>query len=173
MLPHIYLSFLLSVLTIPFAMSLKPRDAIHPAEIERYDSFMSGIADSQYLHMYTEDNEIKLDVYEHPSNELVQQGSFSPSENATEYFLQESNRDELAFSTEDLDTVHHSTVERRDSFAGCSATNSELDRMTKALESRRSRCYQFCGSIAHCHGNNGCPHCYYVGGACWWQKRCR
>lgn len=130
---------------------------------------MSTLTDSQFLHLYLENNEVKLDVYEYPSNVIVSRNAFAPSENAHTYFEQESKRAEEASLLEEPlnDTVDHSELEKRESFKKCPTANTELDSLKND-----ARCYQFCGSIAHCTDRH-CPHCYYVGGACRWQKWCR
>jgi hypothetical protein len=68
---------------------LSPRDAIHVDDIERYDAFMKTLAGNQYLHTYPKNQVIKLDVYEHPSDELVLSGEFKLSAKADAYWEQE------------------------------------------------------------------------------------
>ncbi|KAM0344732.1 hypothetical protein ACHAPU_007104 [Fusarium lateritium] len=73
-------------------MALSPRDAIAVNDIERYDSFMAEVADSQFLDMYLENAAVKIDVYEYPSNTLVQSAQFEASPKANSYFDQQKAR---------------------------------------------------------------------------------
>ncbi|KAF4953777.1 hypothetical protein FGADI_5770 [Fusarium gaditjirri] len=68
---------------------LSPRDAVHVEDQERYDAFMKTMAGNQYLHFYPENQAIKLDVYEYPSDKLVKSGEFKPSAKADDYWEQE------------------------------------------------------------------------------------
>ncbi|KAJ5997421.1 hypothetical protein N7522_009081 [Penicillium canescens] len=138
------------------ALALSPRSAIHEDELDRYDAFLSSIQDSHFMDMYLENSRVKIDVYEHPSNELALSEHFTPSDTANQYFDQEEQRAQevLQPATASDDMVHDSTD-------------------ASVLEKRVSRCYQFCGTIANCRGNNGCPHCYAVRQGCLWQKWCR
>ena len=155
------------------AMALSPRSAIHEDELDRYDAFLSNLQDTQFMDMYLENSRVKIDVYEHPSNDLALSESFTPSDTAGQYFDQESQRAQEALqpATASPDTVHDSTLEKRLDI--CPRTDSLLNRDATVFEKRVSRCYQFCGTIANCRGNNGCPHCYAVRQGCLWQKWCR
>lgn len=155
------------------AMALSPRSAIHEDELDRYDAFLETLQDTHFMDMYLENDRVKIDVYEDPSNNLALSQSFTPSDTATQYFDQENQRAEEALqpATPSNDTVHGSTVENE--LAACPRGDSLLTRDASILEKRVSRCYQFCGTIANCRGNNGCPHCYAVRQGCLWQKWCR
>ncbi|KAJ5769351.1 hypothetical protein N7520_003910 [Penicillium odoratum] len=125
------------------------------------------------MDMYLKDSQVKIDVYEHPSNDLALSQSFTPSDTASQYFAQENDR-----AQEVLQTVPASETDNTDaSMPGkrerCPPSNSLLMRDATAFDKRVSRCYQFCGTIANCRGNNGCPHCYAVRQGCLWQKWCR
>lgn len=154
------------------AMALSPRSAIHEDELDRYDAFLSNLQDTHFMDMYLENSQVKIDVYDHPSNDLALSESFKPSDTANQYFDQEEQRAQEALqpATSSNDTVPDSTVEKR---AGCSRADTLLNRDATVFEKRVSRCYQFCGTIANCRGNNGCPHCYAVRQGCLWQKWCR
>lgn len=155
------------------AMALSPQSAIHEDELDRYNTFLSNLQDTHFMDMYLKGDQIKIDVYEHPSNNLTLSESFKPSDTASQYFDQESRRAEEALqsATTSDDTVHDSALEKR--LLGCPPADSVLNRDARVLEKRVSRCYQFCGTIANCRGNNGCPHCYAVRQGCLWQKWCR
>lgn len=156
------------------AMSLSPRSAIHEDELDRYDSFLSALEDTHFMDMYLENGEVKIDVYEHPSNDLALSETFTPSDTASQYFAQENERAQevLQPATESNETFDDSAVDKRSS-AACPRDNTLLTRDATVLDKRVSRCYQFCGTIANCRGNNGCPHCYAVRQGCLWQKWCR
>ncbi|KAM0261580.1 hypothetical protein ACHAPA_009750 [Fusarium lateritium] len=143
-------------------MALSPRDAIHTDDIERYDEFMNGLSESHFLDMHLENLAVKIDVYAHPSNDHVNTVEFKPSANANQFFEQENDRAAEVFGEE-----HDGKLEGR----ACKRDENVAER--SVVEKRVSRCYQFCGSIANCRGNNGCPHCYAVRQGCLWQKWCR
>ncbi|EED22375.1 conserved hypothetical protein [Talaromyces stipitatus ATCC 10500] len=107
MLPQTLLSILLTTVlsTTTIAMSLAPRDTIHASDMDRYNAVMSTVKGSQFLHLYLKDNQVKLDIYEDPSNALVSQNSFAPSENAPKYFEQEEKREE-ALQNEEAEAVN-------------------------------------------------------------------
>ncbi|KAJ5166662.1 uncharacterized protein N7482_005443 [Penicillium canariense] len=173
MLSRLYTLFLVTFLAT-FIMALSPRDAIHLDELDRYDTFLSSLTDSQFLDMYLEDNQVKIDVYHHPSNEIARSESFTPSSSATQYFAQESTRaNELETRSASEDTKDDAGIQSRDAGRGCVSSGTAIEGDIDGLEQRLSRCYQFCGSIANCRGNNGCPHCYAVRQGCLWQKWCR
>lgn len=155
------------------AKALSPRSAIHEDDLDRYDAFMSNLHDSQFLDMYLENSQVKIDVYVHPSNELTLSEHFAPSDVAHQYFAQEAQRAQevLQSASAPEESVHESEAERK--AKTCPRTNTVLEREASALDTRRSRCFQFCGSIRHCHRNTGCPHCYAVRQGCLWQKWCR
>jgi hypothetical protein len=156
------------------ALALSPRTAIHEDELDRYDAFLSNLQDTHFMDMYLENSRVKIDVYEHPSNSLALSEHFTPSDTANHYFEQEGQRAQEALQPETSanDTVQDLTLEKRAADA-CPRTNSLLNRDASVLDKRVSRCYQFCGTIANCRGNNGCPHCYAVRQGCLWQKWCR
>ena len=74
------------------AMGLSPQSAIHETELDRYNTFLSNLQDTQFMDMYLEGDRIKIDVYEYPSNEIALSESFTPSDVASQYFDQESKR---------------------------------------------------------------------------------
>lgn len=158
--------FKIAILFAVGIMALSPRDAIHADDLEHYNEFMGSLSDSQFLDMYLENHQVKIDVYEHPSNHLTRSVHFKPSPNADKYFRQEKEQ-----ANQILGEPEHSGVEardrcKRDEYVG----RSEAPNL---FEKRVSRCYQFCGTIRNCRGNNGCPHCYAVRMGCLWQKWCR
>ncbi|KAJ5259542.1 hypothetical protein N7478_012523 [Penicillium angulare] len=160
-------------------MLLKPHNAIHHEDMERYENFMSQVKDHHYLDMYFKDDKIHVDIFEYPADTIVASGLFEPSSDSHAYFEQQENFaremgiydsakpdvDEPQASQEGASTTGDAHgLERR---AGCSSSlNVEFD----PLSERASRCRQFCGIGANCVRN--CPRCYYVGGACRWQKWC-
>ncbi|KAJ6079042.1 hypothetical protein N7467_008795 [Penicillium canescens] len=73
-------------------LALSPRSAIHEDELDRYDAFLSSLQDSHFMDMYLENSRVKIDVYEHPSNELALSEHFTPSDTANQYFDQEGQR---------------------------------------------------------------------------------
>lgn len=148
------------------AMALAPRDAIHTDDLTRYDEFMGELADSHFLDMYLVNNTVQIDVYEHPSNTLSHSATFTPGENAVQYFGQEALQ-----ANEILETP--STTENGKRANTCVRKRAEETDTPDLIDKRRSRCYQYCGSIRNCRGNNGCPHCYAVRMGCLWQKWCR
>ncbi|KAF5557128.1 hypothetical protein FNAPI_5550 [Fusarium napiforme] len=76
------------------AMALIPaRDAIHADDLERYDEVMKTLAGNQILNFYLEDQVVKLDIHEYPTEEIVKSAVFKPSLDANAYFKQ---KDELA-----------------------------------------------------------------------------
>ncbi|KAJ5908775.1 hypothetical protein N7495_001457 [Penicillium taxi] len=166
-LRFLILAFFWATLT----MALKARDAIHLDDLDNYDVFLSNLTDSQFLDMYLEDSHVKIDVYENPTNEIAITASFTPSHNATEYFRQTSALADEKFPLAETssDSASGSVVKR----AGCSSLDSVQERDIAGIENQNSRCYQFCGTIANCRNNNGCPHCYAVRQGCLWQKWCR
>ncbi|RTE68019.1 hypothetical protein BHE90_017604 [Fusarium euwallaceae] len=84
-------SFILSfaIFTIGAMALLVARDAIHIDDLERYDEFMKTISGNGILNLYPENQVIKLDIHEHPSNEIVRSADFKPSPQADAYFKQE------------------------------------------------------------------------------------
>ncbi|KAJ5088822.1 hypothetical protein N7456_012438 [Penicillium angulare] len=171
------LTFFITFTTLAIAMVLKPHDAIHLDEMERYENFMAQVQDHHYLDMYFKDDKIQVDIFEYPVDTLVASGLFEPSSDAHAYFEQQENfaremgiwdaakPEDVGSDQEGASTTGETHVlERR---AGCSrSVNIEFN----ALSEGASRCRQFCGLGAHCIRN--CPRCYYVGGACRWQKWC-
>lgn len=149
-----------------FVMALSPRSAIHANDLERYDAFMADVQSSQYLHMFPENGQVRVDVYEDPSDVLAASGLFGSSEHAEEYFERAAqhavellSRDESASSSALL----------------CSTSISPAPTpVLGGLEARLSRCWQFCGRVADCGGPFvQCPNCYYVGGRCRYQRSCQ
>ncbi|KAJ5929999.1 hypothetical protein N7466_005492 [Penicillium verhagenii] len=155
------------------AMALSPRSAIHEDDLDRYDDFLSLLQDTHFMDMYLENDQVKIDVYDHPSNDLALSQSFTPSDTASQYFEQENQRAQevLQPAAALRDTTDGSTMENK--LEVCPRGGTLLTRDATALDKRVSRCYQFCGTIANCRGNNGCPHCYAVRQGCLWQKWCR
>ncbi|PNY27283.1 Uncharacterized protein TCAP_02792 [Tolypocladium capitatum] len=146
-------------------MALSPRDAIHTDDLDRYDTFMSTVRDSQFLDMHMHNGTVKIDVYEHPSNALASSDTFTPSAGAASFFEQEAIRAESA-----PEPPTDSNLDEE--YKACTEHFGETPVLGQ-LQTRVSRCYQFCGTIANCRGNNGCPHCYAVRQGCLWQKWCR
>jgi hypothetical protein len=148
------------------AMALSPRDAIHVDDLERYEEFMDSVSGSQFLDMYMENAAVKIDIYEYPSNDRVQSVHFKPSSKADQYFHQEKEQADALEATENEGLTERAAICKRDE-------HTEMFESLSTLEKRRSRCYQFCGSIHHCSRGTGCPHCYAVRMGCLWQKWCR
>ncbi|EFX01509.1 polyketide synthase [Grosmannia clavigera kw1407] len=75
-------------------MTLSPRDAIQIDELDRYDTFMATLGDTQFLDMYlTEANVVQIDVYEISATESpAHSATFVPSEYASQYFDQQAQR---------------------------------------------------------------------------------
>lgn len=69
-------------------LPLKPRDTINSSDLDRYDSFMFRLGDTQFVDMFPENGLIRVNVYEYPSNEIASSGSFAASEVAPRYFEQ-------------------------------------------------------------------------------------
>ncbi|QPC76096.1 hypothetical protein HYE68_006848 [Fusarium pseudograminearum] len=82
-------------------MALSPQDAIHADDLERYQEFMNTVSDSQFLDMYMESADVKIDIYEYPSNDHVQSAYFKPSPKADQYFQQEKEQADALQATED------------------------------------------------------------------------
>ncbi|CAF3478601.1 unnamed protein product [Fusarium graminearum] len=82
-------------------MALSPQDAIHADDLERYQEFMNTVSDSQFLDMYMESADVKIDIYEYPSNDLVQSAYFKPSPKADQYFQQEKEQADALQAIED------------------------------------------------------------------------
>ncbi|KAF5684768.1 hypothetical protein FDENT_6571 [Fusarium denticulatum] len=69
---------------------LVPRDAIHADDLERYDEVMKTLAGNQILNFYPENQVIKLDIHEYPTEQIVKSEVFKPSRDADAYFKQEA-----------------------------------------------------------------------------------
>ncbi|RGP63754.1 hypothetical protein FSPOR_8361 [Fusarium sporotrichioides] len=122
------------------AMTLSPRDAIAISDIERYDSFMAEVADSQFLDMYFDNTGVKIDVYEYPSNALVRSAHFEPSPKADYYFKQQkAHADEILGDQAEEGMTEREIICKRDEYM-------EESNSLSTLEKRRSRCRQFCGN---------------------------
>ncbi|SPJ71926.1 uncharacterized protein FTOL_01654 [Fusarium torulosum] len=147
-------------------MALSPQDAIHVDDLERYEEFMNAVSGSQFLDMYMENAAVKIDIYEYPSNDRVQSAHFKPSSKADQYFQQEKEQADALEATENEGLTERAAICRRDE-------HTEVFERLSTLEKRRSRCYQFCGTVHHCTRGTGCPHCYAVRMGCLWQKWCR
>ncbi|KND89056.1 hypothetical protein TOPH_06263 [Tolypocladium ophioglossoides CBS 100239] len=160
--------FVVATLWAAYVMALSPRDAIHTEDLDRYDTFMAKLTDTQFLDMQLQNGAVKIDVYQHPSNDLAGSEKFTPSASATKYFEQEVLRAEEAPAPPNDSKLHEEYNSCLAAAYGAAETH-----VPGQAEKRRSNCYQFCGSIAHCRGNNGCPHCYAVRQGCLWQKWCR
>lgn len=173
MLLYSFLS-LLAIFITTIAMSLeelKARDAIHLDDMDRYEAFMESALDEHFLSMYLEDNHVKVEIYHHPSNDLVRAEQFTPSANATQYFEQQERFANEHFPLEESHEEGNTTepgIEARDT-QKCSVNNL-------ALESRAGpRCKQFCGYSSDCiRGRSACHRCYTVrpGHRCTHQKWC-
>ncbi|KAF5660145.1 hypothetical protein FHETE_9118 [Fusarium heterosporum] len=121
-------------------MSLSPRDTIAVNDIERYNNFMAEVADSQFLDMYLENAAVKIDVYEYPSNTLVQSVQFEASPKANSYFdQQKAQADEILGEQVGEGIAEREIICKRDDDV------EELE--LSMFEKRRSRCRQFCGNI--------------------------
>lgn len=103
------LSFIINiaVFSIGTMALLVARDAIHVDDLDRYDEVMKTVADNHILNFYPENQVIKLDIHEHPSeqviwrhmsvkftanqclNKIVRSEEFKPSPDADAYFKQE------------------------------------------------------------------------------------
>ncbi|UPK91621.1 hypothetical protein LCI18_002556 [Fusarium solani-melongenae] len=139
---------------------LTARDAVHVDDLERYDEFMKTITGNEILNFYPENQVIKLDIHEYPSNEIIRSGEFKPSPKADTYFKQE---DELQ-----AEFLQGSSGEGELEARGvCPIADDPV-----LQERANSRCFQFCGYVNHCVDRR-CHHCYYVRGGCQWQKWCR
>ncbi|KND88306.1 hypothetical protein TOPH_07058 [Tolypocladium ophioglossoides CBS 100239] len=75
-------------------MALSPRDAIHMDDLDRYDTFMAKLTDTQFLDMHPRNGAVQINVYEYPSNDLAHSETFTPSASSTKYFEQEARRAE-------------------------------------------------------------------------------
>ncbi|KAL7798382.1 hypothetical protein V8C37DRAFT_399165 [Trichoderma ceciliae] len=135
------------------AMALSPRDAIHTNDIDRYDSFIKDLElmDDYFLDMYLNNGTVIIDVYQHPSNDLTRTELFAPSSNAQQYFDQEkAAADEILGSHSQADK----SLAERGPCGGPGPDPDERSEDSVGLEKRRSNCFQFCGTIANCRGNN-------------------
>lgn len=105
--PFIHALFIaMSLVACAMAMALSPRSTIHQDELDRYDAFLSNLQDAHFMDMYIENNRVRIDVYEHPSNDLALSETFTPSETAHQYFEQESQRAQEALQAGDDDERH-------------------------------------------------------------------
>ncbi|KAJ5757480.1 uncharacterized protein N7511_006174 [Penicillium nucicola] len=159
------------------AMMISPRTAIREDELDRYDAFMENIQDDHYVSMFLVNGRVKVDLFVWPSDTLAFSDDFTPSPTANEYFEQQDRMAEEMFGPEPSsnDTVQNSTLETRDADR-CTGSNTFSIRDASILDDERrrrpSRCGQFCGGVAHCRGNNGCPRCHSVRMGCRYQKQC-
>ena len=128
----------------------------------------SSRSPDHFLDMHLDNNIVKIDVLHNPSNEKARTEEFKPSDSANEYFAQEAKMAVQVFGAEFRE---ESAIEGR--ACGHGPYPDKSDESAPEKKKRRSNCFQFCGSIAHCRGNNGCPHCYAVRQGCLWQKWCR
>lgn len=156
------------LLTAGRAIAFSPQDAIHPDDVPTYSEFMGKVQDSQFLDMFLEGGTIQVNVYNSLTNSLDKNESFRPSSMAEEYFEHEK-----AVANQLLDPSDTGGGISKRELCGPGPFDGKMVRSLQHLEERRSNCYQFCGSINHCRGNNGCPHCYSVRQGCLWQKWCR
>lgn len=85
---------------------------------------------------------------------------------AEDYFAKLSRHED------DLYAEEQPSNGKRASCDGCPGRICQ-HRSGKSIFERASSCNQFCGSVRDCTGDWRCPSCYYVGGSCRWQKRCR
>jgi hypothetical protein len=162
----------LLVLIASSAMALSPRDAIHLDDIDRYDSFMKELdsATDHFLDMYMKNSMITVDVLHYPTNVIARSEQFTPSSVAQEYFDQEKRMAEEILGADSKDDGN--SLESRQCGSGPGPHPWKRSDDFHNVK-RRSNCFQFCGTIANCRGNNGCPHCYAVRQGCLWQKWCR
>ncbi|KAF4497621.1 hypothetical protein FAGAP_6197 [Fusarium agapanthi] len=170
--------FNIAVFSIGAMALLVARDAIHVDDLDRYDEVMKTVAENHILNFYPENQIVKLDIHEYPSEQvgrchvsvkstvnqhlkIVRSEAFKPSPNADAYFKQEEELQQEYLHRPSGDGA----LEAR---AGACPRGEE-----RQIEARASsRCFQFCGYVGHC-SDRACPHCYYVGGGCQWQKWCR
>lgn len=159
-------------------MGLSVRDSIAEEGTVAYDAFMSAVAETSFLSLDYNDDTVT--VYEHDGADesVIRSGAFAASDLASSYFEQER---EMAIDqglqnnmTEVADETANSTeLSKRGNNCDRDETSLGQSNAVGFLDKRRSNCYQFCGTIANCAGNNGCPHCYAVRQGCLWQKWCR
>lgn len=170
----LFFIFQLLVLIASSAMALSPRDAIHVDDIDRYDSFIKQLdsALDHFLDMYMENSMITIDVIQHPTNVTTRSERFTPSAVAQEYLDQEKKMADEILGV-NLNEDGNMIARANCGIAGPGPHPGR--KRSESLENvkRVSNCFQFCGSIANCRGNNGCPHCYAVRQGCLWQKWCR
>lgn len=84
-------TFFIPFVALTLAMVLKPHDAIHHDDMERYENFMAQVQGHHYLDMYFKDDKIKVDIFEYPADTIVASGLFEPSSDAHAYFEQQQN----------------------------------------------------------------------------------
>lgn len=158
------------------AMGLKIRDAISEDSIASYDVFMTGVADTSFLSVDYNNTIITIYEYHGADETVIRSGEFAPSSLASSFFDQENQMATelglLSNSTEAESTADAADLSKRGNICTRDEASAEQEE-NDGLEKRVSRCYQFCGTIANCVGNNGCPHCYAVRQGCLWQKWCR
>ncbi|KAF5976492.1 hypothetical protein FCOIX_7068 [Fusarium coicis] len=84
----------IAILSLVATALIPARDAIHADDLERYDEVMKTLAGNQILNFYLEDQVVKLDIHQYPTEEkIVKSAVFKPSRDANTYFKQ---KDELA-----------------------------------------------------------------------------
>lgn len=173
----LFVTLLIHLLLGLQVMGLKPRDAISAESVERYDTFMAEVMDTSFLSLEHDNDNVK--VYEHDSadDSIIRSGTFGASSLAASFFEQE---EAMAIEQGLIDDGSNAdgssnTTELEKRVNSCLAIDAAQATgvAERSLDKRVSRCYQFCGTIANCRGNNGCPHCYAVRQGCLWQKWCR
>jgi hypothetical protein len=159
-------------------MVLNVRETIAEADIVAYDAFMSSVAQTSFLSLDHNDNIIT--VYEHDGADeyVIRSGTFAASDLASSYLEQErrmaidqgllNNVTEVA-----ANTANSTELSKRGNNCDRDETSLGQSNAVAFLDKRRSRCYQWCGTIADYVGKNGCPHCYAARQGCLWQKWCR
>lgn len=67
------LSFIINiaVFSIGAMALLVARDAIHVDDLDRYDEVMKTVADNHILNFYPENQVVRLDIHEHPSEQVI------------------------------------------------------------------------------------------------------
>ena len=141
------------------AMALKPRDAIHVDDLDRYDLFMKELdsAPDHFLDMYMHNRMVKVDVYQHPTNVLARSELFTPSPTAQEFFTQEKKTADEMFG-------------EAEGSKECASTENKEEILDPE---KPYQCGQSCNSDAQCRRNNGCSECYIVRNGCLLRKLCR
>ncbi|KAF4947088.1 hypothetical protein FGADI_10718 [Fusarium gaditjirri] len=83
--------FNISVFWIGAMALLVARDVIHVDDLDRYDEVMKTVAGNHILNFYSENQVVKLDIHEHPTDQIVRSEEFKSSHDADAYFKQEDD----------------------------------------------------------------------------------